>query len=209
MTSIKKGVAAVVESVVARTRNARSNILDMQREIAAAGKKARSEIEAIREDIEQEKQRLAIVEQAPASADEVAARVDAFIAEAQRDARSGSFFDVLAAPTGSYTEGNLWRALEFQKPMQMMCVVSPDHVRATLIAEAQQASVARKAPAMAAPLRDKAIAETKLAIRALHAREELCARALDGAGLRVERRPGVPRDIVDASVEHLERWAGE
>ena len=208
MKSPKKNLPAA-DSSAAVSRPARTDIGEMRRQIEAAGAHARREIEGIREAIRAEKGLIEVIERAPVAEAEMNQRIKQFIGEAAASSRGGLVFAMLAAPSDGYNTNRLWIAPEQQKPFELLAALAPDVLRAGLKREALREAAERDAAPLSTPAREVAFRDASKRLRAREAEEEIAARALDEAGLSIERRAGVPQAVRDASIDELEALAGE
>jgi hypothetical protein len=198
-----------VEPAAAMSRRARTDIGEMRRQIEAAGAQARREIEGIREAIRAEKDLIVVIERSPVSETEMDQRIDQFIAEAAASSREGRLFDILSAPSDSFSSNALWNALGHQKPFELLACLAPDLLRAGLKREGIPEAVERNAEPLSMIARQEALRDARKRLRAREAEEEIAARALDEAGLSIDRRTDVPQAVRDASIDELEALAAE
>jgi hypothetical protein len=72
-----------------------------------------------------------------------------------------------------------------------------------------RASAYRDAPPLSSEQRLIEMKAARKRLWGLQAEEEIACRALDEVGLSINRRPGAPQDVRDASIDELEAAVGE
>jgi hypothetical protein len=182
-----------------------SNLSEMRKLIEDGSRRARAEIDSLRERIAEAQADLEAANAAPVVKSEIEGRVDTVIAQYQALARDGMAFATAGLPAGSYSENSLHLTLDRLKPLEVLAIVLPDVLKERLVAEAIKQASSMGLTSMSTAQRDTAIKKLNGDLRQLLAEEEMCLRQLADVGFVLERRRGVDRDIVDASTDQLQR----